>query len=374
MIEIDLTVIAVYVSSAGYVPLKILEHVRNCAMLQSRLLCDDVVFGPHDHLLVINSADDPFVLFVLPRLKDGELILAEDNVATLERYARSFSGLFRYVPVHDYIVQQSPATMDVAVMNLLYQPSNVWMLYGLSVAAFALKVGGRFYVTGAKDRGIISFAKRMQAQFGNVETVTISKGQRVLCSTKCTAFSAEQLSLTELPVFAENKLDEGTRLLLEALEVHPDDQALDLGSGAGFIGEFIAQRAPQGHVTMVDASLAAVAASEQTIAHLKRTQGLTNLSVLPSNGTRAVLDQQFDLVVTNPPFHQGGIQTREIAERFIREAAGVLKPEGRFYLVANRFLKYEPALLAAFKDMREVHGDTRYKVLYATGPSNAHKM
>ena len=55
----------------------------------------------------------------------------------------------------------------------------------------------------------------------------------------------------------------------------------------------------------------------------------------------------------------------EIAERFIREASHVLRPGGRFYLVANRFLKYEPTLRAHFKKVEEVAGNPRFKVLRA---------
>ena len=58
------------------------------------------------------------------------------------------------------------------------------MIYGLQVAAYALKPGGRLYVVGAKDRGVLSIAKRMQSLFGNLETLVISKGQRVVCSHK----------------------------------------------------------------------------------------------------------------------------------------------------------------------------------------------
>ena len=95
---------------------------------------------------------------------------------------------------------------------------------------------------------------------------------------------------------------------------------------------------------------------------------MTNVQVLASDGTQAVKEQRFDLIATNPPFHLGGIQTTEIGERFIREAAQILRPRGRFYLVANRFLKYEPTLRACFHSVEEVGGNTRYKVLLATNP------
>src|SRR5207248_811615 len=88
----------------------------------------------------------------------------------------------RHVPFHEYTFQEAPASIDVAIMNLLYQPSNAWMIYGLQLAAYALKPGGRLYVVGAKDRGVLSIAKLMQSIFGNMETLVISKGHRVVCS------------------------------------------------------------------------------------------------------------------------------------------------------------------------------------------------
>jgi 16S rRNA (guanine1207-N2)-methyltransferase len=342
-------------------------------MLQS-LLCDTVQFTRNDHILVLNSAADSFIQhvgaqFIAPAAvpTKGQITLAEDNVAALQSALAAFKqrpgeseARIEHIPFHEYTLHNPAATMDVAVMNMLYQPGNAWILYGLQVAGYALKPGGRLYVEGAKDRGVLTLAKRMQECFGNVETPEISKGHRVLCSHKLQSWHPVTPD-SLLPVFAQQKLDEGTRLLLEALEVHRTDEALDIGCGAGFLGLHIARLAQKGHVTMVDASLAAVAAARQAV----EQSDLTNVQVLPSDGTQAVREQRYSLIVTNPPFHLGGIQTTEVAERFIREAAQVLQPRGRFYLVANRFLKYEPSLRACFKIVEEVDGNTRYKVIRA---------
>jgi 16S rRNA (guanine1207-N2)-methyltransferase len=408
-------------------------------MLHSSLLHETVQLAIDDRVLILNSAADPFVLEAAQRLSAGELILAEDNLASLQQFNKLIGAdtspikktvgadlsrpspiyrpRVRHIPFHEYTLREAPATIDVAIMNILYQPSNAWMIYGLQIAAYALKPGGRLYVVGAKDRGVLSIAKRMQAFFGNLETLVISKGQRVVCShmqnnspdihsqeepLHVSAMSDTQnvvapfagarsdtsaMSDTQnvaaplagarpdarlanpipslLPTtFAEGKLDEGTRLLVESLEVHATDVALDIGCGAGYIGMHIAHAASKGHVTMVDASLVAVDAARKMV----EQSGMTNVQVLASDGTQAVKAQRFDLVVTNPPFHLGGIQTTEIGERFIREAAQVLRPRGRFYLVANRFLKYEPTMRACFHTVEEVGGNTRYKVLLATNP------
>ncbi len=328
-------------------------------MLYASLLYDFVQFDAADSVLILNSAADPFVPLAARSLAVGNLLLAEDNIATLSSVLKSFPTGVQHGAYHDYMLHHSPATMDIAAMNILYQPANSWMFYGLQVAAFALKPSGRLYAAGPKDRGILTVAKRMKEIFG---TLTISKGQRVLRSQVRSESPSRSVSIAPLQVFADSKLDEGTRLLLDVMEVHPSDQALDLGCGAGFIGLHMAREASSGRVTMVDASLAAVATAQRSATE----QGLTNVRVLASDGAQAVRDQRFSLIATNPPFHQGGIQTLQIAERFIRDAAQVLTQNGRFYLVANRFLKYEPTLLSCFRSVQEVGGNSRYKVLLAT--------
>jgi 16S rRNA (guanine1207-N2)-methyltransferase len=330
---------------------------------QSCLLCDTVQLATHDSVLILNSAADLFVQQVVQHENIETLLLAEDNIAAakaVELSSLNKKPVFQHTAFHNYILHHQPATIDVAVMNLLYQPGTAWIMHGLQIAAYALRPGGLLYVTGAKERGILSTAKRMQALFGNSETLEISKGQRVVCARKLS--KQPQLEpIQDVSVFASNKLDDGTRYLLSALEVYPTDEALDIGCGAGFLGLHIARLATQGTVTMVDVSLAAVDAAQRAI----ERSGLTNIQMLPSDGAEAVRNQRFDLVVTNPPFHLGGMQTLEIGERFIREAAQILRPQGRFYLVANRFLKYETELQAHFKRIEEVGGDTRYKIVRA---------
>ncbi|HEV2471382.1 MAG TPA: class I SAM-dependent methyltransferase [Chthonomonadales bacterium] len=315
-----------------------------------------------DRLVILNSAADPFVQESALRLAAGELVLAEDNLAALQRaqeiILRERAPIApRHIPFHEYTLHMPPATMDIAVMNILYQPSKAWIDYALQLAAYTLKPGGQFLVQGAKDRGILTLAKRMGEMFGGVETLEIHKGERVVRSI-CNLEPGGSDALPVLTPFAEGKLDEGTRLLLEAL---------DIGCGAGYIGCHVASRAVKGKVTMVDASLAAVDAARRMI----EQRGLPNARALASDGTQAVREERYDLVVTNPPFHIGGIQTTEIGHRFIREAALVLHPRGRFYLVANRFLKYETTMRECFSTVEEVGGNTRFKVLRGMGRPDA---
>ncbi len=157
-------------------------------MLHSSLFNETVQLAIDDRLLVLNSAADPFVPVAAQHIPAGELVLAEDNIAALHntqkvlRSDRFKTFHARHVPFHEYTLYEPPATCNVALMNILYQPANAWMQHGLQLAFYSLKPGGRFYVQGAKDRGILSLAKHMQTLFGNVETLEISKGERIVCS------------------------------------------------------------------------------------------------------------------------------------------------------------------------------------------------
>ena len=339
-------------------------------MLQSQLLVKTVQLAPGARVLFLNSAADPFVSVVAQQVPAGSIILAEDNIAALQttlHHLRAGAQEVRHVAFHEYTSQEPAATMDCAILSMLYQPGNAWIHYGLALAAYALRPGGYLYVAGAKDRGITTIARRMQERFGNVETLEIHKGQRVVRAQQlANALPSAKPSADDLlhAVFAQGKLDEGTHLLIEALDIHDEDDALDIGCGAGYLGLHIARLAERGSVTMVDASLAAVTMAQRSVEQSDMA-GSRNIRVLPGDGVQTVSSQRFDLVVTNPPFHSGGIQTTDIAERFIRGAAQVLRPGGRFYLVANRFLKYEPVIRECFGKVKEVGGDGRYKVLLA---------
>ena len=248
-------------------------------MLPSRLFSETVQLAADSHILVLNSAANAFVLQAAQQLASGTITLAEDNIAVLAILEDAVHA-FRHVPFHEYTLCEPPATMDIALLDLLYQPNNAWIRHALSVAAYALQPGGTLYVVGAKDRGILSVGKRVQEIFGNLETLSIQKGHRVLAAHKDAAIPlvtpSNLLDVAFPAIFAEGKLDEGTRLLLEALEVRETDEALDIGSGAGYLGLHIAKLATRGDVTMVDASLAAVAVARRAV----EQSGLTNVTCL----------------------------------------------------------------------------------------------
>ena len=70
----------------------------------------------------------------------------------------------------------------------------------------------------------------------------------------------------------------------------------------------------------------------------------------------------------NPPFHAGRRADPEIGRAFIAAAARMLKPAGTLWLVANRHLPYEISLKDRFRDVAEIAGTSKFKVLQAVRP------
>jgi 16S rRNA (guanine1207-N2)-methyltransferase len=78
------------------------------------------------------------------------------------------------------------------------------------------------------------------------------------------------------------------------------------------------------------------------------------------------MPDEYDVIVTNPPFHaQRGIDRPDIGKRFIAVAADSLRPGGKLWLVANRHLPYEAVLSDNFDSVRTVVQRHGYKIIAA---------
>jgi len=113
---------------------------------------------------------------------------------------------------------------------------------------------------------------------------------------------------------------------------------------------------------MVDADIVAVESARQTVT----ANESDNCEVRLADGAGDLEAGAFDVVAVNPPFHLDRKNDYRTAERFVRDAARVLRPGGRLFLVANRFLPYEAAIRDAFGNVERPFEDRSYKVLTAT--------
>ncbi len=166
--------------------------------------------------------------------------------------------------------------------------------------------------------------------------------------------------LRSLPgVFAyDDDLDEGTRLLLDRLDVAPGEDVLDAGCGYGIIG-LVAARLGARHVDMVDVNLMAIASARENIA----ANDVANAEAFLSDAFSAVESKRYDLIASNPPFHAGKSVDYTAAHAFIEHARFILRPGGRLLLVANKFIRYDQLMRATFNTVECLVETNKYHVL-----------
>lgn len=247
-------------------------------------------------------------------------------------------------------------------------------------AAHVLRPGGRFIFVASTRVGVKGSITYARDLFGRCGVVRRKKGYHVAMTVRPEGMETPPLgdtyvrrsitvdgrdvTLVSKPgVFAWDRLDGGTERLINAMEIAPADRVLDLGCGTGLAGLAAAHRASQGEILLVDSDLRAVRSARRTL----EANQVANASVLLSDGVSEVIeDEVFDVVITNPPFHQGREVDYEVAHRFIHDAFQILRPEGRLFLVANRFIGYDDLIRRTFDNARVAYADASYHVLTAT--------
>ncbi len=160
-------------------------------------------------------------------------------------------------------------------------------------------------------------------------------------------------------LFSPKAIDDGTRLLLDHLEVRPDDRAIDLGCGYGPLGLAIAKAAPQGRCLMVDKDFVAV---EYANANARRNR-IDNAHAMLSDGLHHIPKQTFTLAVTNLPAKT----SKEHYYLFFHDIREHLEPGGRFYVVVISGLRQfiARAFGEVFGNHRKIKQGRQYTVASA---------
>jgi len=127
-------------------------------------------------------------------------------------------------------------------------------------------------------------------------------------------------------VFAKDKLDFGTRLMLENIDWdNVSGPILDVGCGYGPIG-IIASKITDSKVTMCDVNKRAVHLTERNIKENK-----ANCEVVISNCYENINDT-YNTIITNPPIRAG----KKIVYEIVFGAKKYLNDLGSLYLVIHK--------------------------------------
>ncbi len=341
------------------------------------LLVEQARLSPTDRALVL-SADDPALALAVGR-QTASTDVYDASASALQRArqqvkARAGSALITF---SDDVYPPRGGDFDVALMTVPkgrdFARAQLWS------ALRSLRPGGRLYVAGPTQGGAKSLIEDAGTLFGRCVTLCTRRRYRVGVAIRPDALPGYPadwgddptvtqqrtvdtpigpLTVATMPgIFSWQHLDDGTAFLLDHLEVEPGQSVLDVGCGYGIIGLVAAQRARQ--VIMTDDNLLAIRCARATVA----INHLDNAEVQPGDVYTGLAGRQFDLIVSNPPFHKDFDVNTNVAHRMMRDAKPLLRPGGRLVIVANAFLKYEAVMAQHLTKARVLARSSRFVVI-----------
>lgn len=280
-----------------------------------------------------------------------------------------------------------PAFKDKHYTRIIYRLSKEKLVshHLLNQLADILTDGDEIILLGQKNEGIKSIADSAATCFGNKKIqkkgadylVHIAAGRQSAVRLDAKDYNhlrptlewQHQTLVSKPGTFGWQKIDDGSQFLLDAMVEFagqlppPPRRILDLGCGYGFLstGARTQFGADSPHTTWLAtdncaAALSACAANCGAWADVFAGDRGLDPAGQP-------LREPVDLIVCNPPFHQGFSPTVDITDRFLQAMHRWLVPGGQALVVVNQFVGIEKKAKGLFKSSHALANNGSFKVM-----------
>ncbi|MEH6577406.1 MAG: methyltransferase [Amphritea sp.] len=247
-----------------------------------------------------------------------------------------------------------------------------------------LKQDGELCISGLKNEGIKTYLDKAKKFFaGQIETKKADKntwmgtlrrpeaGKEPLDDQHYTELrevaTDDAFSYWSKPgVFGWNKIDKGSTFLIEELQLfvsqlkEPPENILDLGCGYGYLS--LNCQLPGAKITATDNNAAAIYTCTE---NFLRNQ--VNGEVITADCAEGI-EQQFSLILCNPPFHQGFSVEGDMTDRFLNTASKRLHAKGIACFVVNLHIPLERKAKGLFSRIETIAGNGSFKLVLLAQP------
>ena len=338
----------------------------------------ETITDAHNDITVVNDAFGALTLMLASRTQqswsDSALARHACKVNAEANGQDSADILSRWVPTSEVI----EAPKGLIVMKI---PKSMALLnWQLSVISALAPEGAELWLAGMDKHIRKSQFDAVAHHFGPVTPMLGRKKARIWQATNAKksvmpvrftdayVMPGTEVTLSQTPgIFCGHQIDIGSRVLLDYMKKVPDAARVgDLGCGNGLLGLSYLRRHPETEMVMVDESAMAVACATENVNRVMGTNH--SCKVLLSDGMNLEDELPLDLILCNPPFHQGTTVNTEMAIQLFHSALDSLRPNGQFWVVANRHLHYHVVLKSLFGNCTTAIGDDKFVILMAHKP------
>jgi len=153
-------------------------------------------------------------------------------------------------------------------------------------------------------------------------------------------------------IFSPTSIDRGTLAMLSTVEFNEDDKVLDLGCGYGVVGILASKIIGPENVVMTDINEKAIQLSKENSV----LNNVDKVKIYRSDGFKDILEKDFTLILSNPPYHVDFTVPKE----FIEKGFNRLTIGGRMFMVTKRKEWYKNKLTSIFGGTRIYEVDGYY--------------
>lgn len=179
----------------------------------------------------------------------------------------------------------------------------------------------------------------------------------------------EDLRLFSKPgVYGWDKCDKGSQLLIQKTLKHCHTRlsdnshisCLDLGCGYGFLSHQAISHATfkLSRLVATDNCAGAILCAKKNLSAVEKSLEI----LVTADDCGSSLTERFDLILCNPPFHQGFENDRQLTHKFLKNAARLLSKHGYAYFVVNSFIPLERLARDYFKNIETLENTAQFKV------------
>lgn len=240
----------------------------------------------------------------------------------------------------------------------------------IAAAAGRLAPGAALWIDGQKTDGVDSLLRALRAlaevdevhskAHGKIFRVRIPAGDWLPGGWAGRTTEVAPGFVTRPGVFSADGIDPGSALLARYLPDRLPTRIVDLGAGWGWLSAQALARPGVETLHLVEADHDALESARDNIDDARAQFHW-------ADARDFVLPEPVNGVIMNPPFHDGRDADPGLGAAFIAAAARLLTGAGKLWMVANRHLPYEQVLAGHLAQAREIGGDSRFKIIEASG-------